>query len=76
MSSTSRIPALGVNVDHVATVRQARRAPVPDPVAALARADVLLTVQPPSLETIAALREGSVVIGFMQPHADAQRVRW
>ena len=48
---------------------------VPDPVAALARADVLLTVQPPSLETIAALREGSVVIGFMQPHADAQRVK-
>ncbi len=47
---------------------------VPDPVAALARADVLLTVQPPSLETIAALREGRVVIGVMQPHADAQRV--
>ena len=43
--------------------------------AALARADVLLTVQPPTLETIAALREGSVVIGFMQPHADAERVK-
>jgi len=43
--------------------------------AALARADVLLTVQPPTLETIAALREDSVVIGFMQPHADAERVK-
>ncbi len=47
----------------------------PTAAAALARADVLLAVQPPSLETIAALREGSVVVGFMQPHADAQRVK-
>ena len=47
----------------------------PDAASALARADVLLTVQPPSLETIAALREGSIVIGFMQPHADAARVK-
>lgn len=44
-------------------------------VAALARADVLLTVQPPSVEQIAGLREGSVVIGFMQPHADPARVK-
>lgn len=47
----------------------------PSAAAALARADVLLAVQPPSMETIAALREGSVVIGFMQPHADAERVK-
>ncbi len=40
MTSTSRIPALGVNVDHVATVRQARRAPVPDPVAAAVLAEL------------------------------------
>ncbi len=40
MSSTSRIPALGVNVDHVATVRQARRASVPDPVAAAVLAEL------------------------------------
>lgn len=44
-------------------------------VAALARADVLLTVQPPTVEQIAGLREGSVVIGFMQPHADPARVK-
>jgi pyridoxine 5-phosphate synthase len=31
MSSASSI-ALGINIDHVATVRQARRAPYPDPV--------------------------------------------
>lgn len=40
MSGMSRIPALGVNVDHVATVRQARRAPVPDPVAAAVLAEL------------------------------------
>ena len=43
--------------------------------AALARADVLLTVQPPTVEQIAGLREGSVVIGYMQPHADPVRVK-
>lgn len=40
MTSTSRVPALGVNVDHVATVRQARRALVPDPVAAAVLAEL------------------------------------
>ncbi len=43
--------------------------------AALARADVLLVVQPPSLQAIAALREGSTVIGFMQPHAEPERIK-
>ena len=43
--------------------------------AALARADVLLKVQPPTLEEISALREGSIVIGFMQPHAMPERVK-
>lgn len=42
---------------------------------ALQRADVLLTVQPPSLETIASLREGAIVIGFLAPHADAERIK-
>ncbi|MGH8494504.1 MAG: Re/Si-specific NAD(P)(+) transhydrogenase subunit alpha [Gammaproteobacteria bacterium] len=41
----------------------------------LARADVLLKVQPPSLEEIAALKQEAVVIGFMQPHTDDERVR-
>jgi len=37
--------------------------------AVLARADVVLTVQPLGVEQIGAMRAGSVVIGFMQPHA-------
>src|SRR5579871_6187397 len=40
----------------------------------LTTADVLLTVQPPTLEQIAALRAGSVVIGFMQAHARGSEV--
>ncbi len=46
-----------------------------DAMAALARADVLLAVQPPTIEQIAGLREGAVVIGFMQPHADPERIK-
>jgi len=46
-----------------------------DAASALARADVLLCVQPPTLETIAALREGAIAIGFMAPHADVARVK-
>jgi pyridoxine 5-phosphate synthase len=34
------LPRLGVNVDHIATVRQARRASYPDPVAAAALAEL------------------------------------
>jgi pyridoxine 5-phosphate synthase len=39
-SSGPPVPRLGVNVDHVATVRQARRADVPDPVAAAVLAEL------------------------------------
>jgi NAD(P) transhydrogenase subunit alpha len=46
-----------------------------DAASALTRADVLLCVQPPTLETIAALREGAIAIGFMAPHADVARVK-
>src|SRR5450755_1370084 len=37
--------------------------------AVLEQADVVLTVQPLSVEQIASLKAGAVVIGFMQPHA-------
>jgi NAD(P) transhydrogenase subunit alpha len=47
----------------------------PDARAALGQADVLLKVQPPTLDEIAALREGSVVIGYLQPHAEPERTR-
>jgi H+-translocating NAD(P) transhydrogenase subunit alpha len=42
---------------------------------AIARADVLLKVQPPTLDEIAQLREGSVVIGYLAPHGDAERIK-
>src|SRR3569832_2030656 len=47
----------------------------PDARSALARADVLLTVQPPSLDEIAALREGAVTIGYLQAHLAPERIR-
>ena len=39
------------------------------PAQVLAESDVLLTVQPLTVEQIGALRPSAVVIGFMQPHA-------
>jgi NAD(P) transhydrogenase subunit alpha len=41
----------------------------------LAAADVLLTVQPPSITLIEALKPGAVVVGFMQPHAHLAEVK-
>jgi NAD(P) transhydrogenase subunit alpha len=46
-----------------------------DVASALARADVLLRVQPPSLDEIAGLREGAVVIAHLQPHLAPERVK-
>ncbi len=43
--------------------------------AVLAQADILLTVQPPNVAQIAALRPGTVVIGFMQAHARSAEVK-
>ena len=43
--------------------------------AVLAQADILLTVQPPNVAQIAALRPGTVVIGFMQAHARSAEVQ-
>lgn len=40
-----------------------------------AGADVVLKVQPPTEEEIGQLREGAVVVGFMQPHRYPERVR-
>ncbi len=41
----------------------------------LNRADVLLTVQPPALEQIAALKEGAVTIGYLSPHEEPERIK-
>ncbi len=43
--------------------------------ALLQSADVLLKVQPPTIEEITTLRKGAVVIGFMQAHQNADTVR-
>ncbi len=41
----------------------------------LAQADVLLKVQPPALEEVAALKPGAVVVGFMQAYARPDLVK-
>src|SRR6516225_6730878 len=45
------------------------------PAAVLERADIVLTVQPLTLEQIGQLRPGAVVIGYMQPYARADEVK-
>ena len=47
---------------------------VADRAAVLAEADVLLTVQPPSAEVVAGLREDAVVVGYMQPHMQSEMI--
>ncbi len=46
-----------------------------DATAVLKTADVLLKVQPPSLAEVAALKQGAVVVGYMQAYARADLVR-
>jgi len=46
-----------------------------DAASAIGRADVLLKVQPPTLEEVASLREGSVLIGYLAPHTDDARIK-
>jgi NAD(P) transhydrogenase subunit alpha len=41
----------------------------------LQQADIVLKVQAPNNDELAALKEGSVLIGLLQPYADAERVR-
>ncbi len=43
--------------------------------AILAQADILLKVQPPTVEQINALKAGAVVVGFMQAYAKPEIVR-
>ncbi|MDQ3288390.1 MAG: NAD(P) transhydrogenase subunit alpha [Pseudomonadota bacterium] len=43
--------------------------------AALQQADLVLCVQPPANEQLAALREGTVLVGSLAPHADAARTQ-
>src|SRR5215208_6207571 len=45
------------------------------PAAVLAQADVLLTVAPLTVEQISQLKPGTVVVGFLQPHARQAEVK-
>ena len=45
------------------------------PESVLEQADVMLTVQPLTVEQIARLKTGAVVVGFMQPHARRAEVK-
>jgi NAD(P) transhydrogenase subunit alpha len=46
-----------------------------DSASILARTDVLLTVQPPCLSVIGALKPGAIVVGFMQAYARPDLVK-
>src|SRR5215831_6724705 len=48
--------------------REMAARPEPD---VFAQADILLKVQPPTAEEIGRIREGAVLIGFLQPYANA-----
>ncbi len=39
------------------------------------RAQVLLKVAPPTIEEIAAMRPGTVLIGYLQPYQDVARIK-
>jgi NAD(P) transhydrogenase subunit alpha len=38
-------------------------------------ADILLTVQPPTVDEIGKLKQGSTLIGFLQPHTNASGIQ-
>ncbi len=59
---------------HFADAAYAGAEIVDDADAALARADVLVCVQPPSNDRLRRLRSGAVVVGLLAPHADPERV--
>ncbi|NUS38990.1 MAG: NAD(P) transhydrogenase subunit alpha [Lysobacter sp.] len=56
-----------------ATYRAAGAEVVADASAALAEADLVPCVQPPSVERIALLKQGAVLVGLLQPQADPAR---
>ena len=43
--------------------------------AALGRADIVIHVQPLSVEDIERLREGTIVVGYLQPHLAPERIK-
>jgi NAD(P) transhydrogenase subunit alpha len=47
----------------------------PDAKSALARADIVFKVQPPTLDEIAAMREGTILLSILQPHTMPERTK-
>ena len=41
----------------------------------LGRADLVLKVNPPTLAEIAAMKRGAVLVGYLQPYQDAERIK-
>src|SRR2546423_11626378 len=41
----------------------------------LSAADILAKVQPPTLDEVAALKEGAALIGFLQPYSNIAGIR-
>ncbi len=48
---------------------------VPDRATVLSRADMLLTVQPPTPDIVAGLRSGTTIVGFFSPHRNLDIVK-
>lgn len=62
---------LGAAIQRSDTEYAAAGATVGSRAALLAEADLLLAVQPPSLDTVAALRPGALLAGFLDPFFNA-----
>ena len=45
-----------------------------DATAVLSKSDVLLKVQPPSLDEVRALKPGAILIGYLQPHRQQEMI--
>ncbi|MFL6549196.1 MAG: NAD(P) transhydrogenase subunit alpha [Povalibacter sp.] len=48
---------------------------IPDPIALVSDADVVVAVQPPDLSIVRAMREGSILISFIYAHKEAELTR-
>jgi H+-translocating NAD(P) transhydrogenase subunit alpha len=79
-----RLAKLGVEVLVQAGAGEAAQVPdsdygdlasfVADAKALYDQADIVLKVQPPTIEEVDRMREGTVVIGYMSPHQEPQRI--
>ena len=65
-------PGAGVEAGFPDTAYRDKGACIAEDV--LSMADVILAVQSPAIERIAMLRNGAVLIGFLQPHCNGQTI--